>query len=248
MKTICPSCGFEDSGNFCSNCGAVLPASDATAVLSPQNVASIVVRVLGIREVLGVLRSVHRPVAEINTVIAERPLPVVRTLIAFGELVLLFPLILKFGLLYLASAVNYPLVLHGEGTQGVWPYVSSMIGFLLITSVVWILPASLFRPNPKLVVYVGFLHVCMYSAIYTTLADILKVLLYSLDAPIIMVGIFGLIVYIAVLWFTIRVMRHDLRLARSTVALLLLTGAVVGAVYGVLGVVTGFIELGPLPG
>lgn len=31
MKIKCPKCGFEDEGNFCSNCGAPLPQPDSFA-------------------------------------------------------------------------------------------------------------------------------------------------------------------------------------------------------------------------
>ncbi len=35
-KTVCPQCGFEDAGNFCSNCGAVLPVADETQLASRE--------------------------------------------------------------------------------------------------------------------------------------------------------------------------------------------------------------------
>jgi hypothetical protein len=40
MKVKCPKCGFEDEGNFCSNCGAPLPQPDTPATLTPPADAS----------------------------------------------------------------------------------------------------------------------------------------------------------------------------------------------------------------
>jgi hypothetical protein len=40
MKVKCPKCGFEDEGNFCSNCGAPLPQPDSSANLTPPADAS----------------------------------------------------------------------------------------------------------------------------------------------------------------------------------------------------------------
>jgi len=40
MKVKCPKCGFEDEGNFCSNCDAPLPQPDTPANLTPLADAS----------------------------------------------------------------------------------------------------------------------------------------------------------------------------------------------------------------
>ena len=150
MKIVCSACGFEDEGIFCSNCGSRLPRKEGESDVTWRTILAAVVRILGIGEIIKIVASVHCPAVGISTAIARRPLPLVATLVAFGELVVLWPFLINFFLVPIMRAVDYPLFMYGKATEGLWGTVAVATASLLQSSVVWVLPGRMFLPNSKL--------------------------------------------------------------------------------------------------
>ena len=242
MKTICSVCGFEDEGSFCSNCSARLPRTEGNGGVTLPDL-STVVRILGIEEVIKIVASVHHPAVAINTVMVRKPLPLAATLVAFGELALLLPILLEF-LFPILRETSYPFVLHGKATEGIWSPVLSAISLLLIAAVVWILPGRIFLPNTKLIAFTAYLHMTMYVALYTLLADVMRAIIWAVSRDLGALTLFGGIFTILYgVLFPFYIMRHCLTLKWSSIILFIMVLGVVQFIFLVLLWVNGFIEV-----
>ena len=243
MKTICSVCGFEDEGSFCSNCGARLPRTEGNGGVTWPT-PSTIVRILGIEEVIKIVASVHHPAVAINTVMVRKPLPLAATLVAFGELALLLPVLFESFLFPILRGTDYPFVLQGKATEGIWIPVLSAISLLLIAAVVWILPGRIFLPNTKLIAFTAYLHMTMYVALYTLLADVMRAIIWAVSmdpgALTLFGGIFTILYSVL---FPLYIMRHCLTLKWSSIILFIMVLGGVQFIFLVLLWVNGFIEV-----
>lgn len=230
VSRVCAQCGTLGAGRFCANCGLALEGS---AAAGGNLVREGFFKIIGVGEAIKVLLTLHKPVSGVRELVQRPNTAFKDALFAYIEFMLLVPLVLNALLLPLGRAVNYPVMFQGRVLEDqLISVIVSAAGLLIGVLVLYMLPRVLFRPRGKMIVIAAALFISMYATAYITLADFVKLGIWSVYPDFMTVAYFGNAVLLAILAFQVYVLRKVLELRWYAIAIFLVLGLTVGYAWG----------------
>jgi len=229
MANYCSECGKPVEGEFCSNCGASVEKGE-TGIGNPL---SIFLKGIGLKEVVNVLLSVHKPVQTIKTMVATYDKSLKVVMLAYIEFITLVPFVHKEFLLKYGNEINYPLIFQGEALENsVIYYLLSAAGALVGLFVIYLFPEGMLKKETKPKLLLVNLIFGMYTMIYITAGDVVKFIFWPIFESWDLMVVIGSIVIISVTILQIYIWRKILEVKWITIVLLSVFGFIYGAVFG----------------
>jgi hypothetical protein len=203
----------------------------------------MLLKTVGLGDLMRVLLTVHVPLRGIRQLVAEDRKALYQALIAFAAFLTLVPFVHKEIIMPLGSLVGYPIVAKGAALENsavvhIVAVVSGILGFL----VMYALPNALYAPSTRNLVVATNIYASMYCAFYASMADLVKMVLWTITGSLTLPIIFGLLVMALTLAFQLYIWRTVLQLRWGPMLLFLAIGIAFGFLHGFILAMTGLLK------
>lgn len=197
----------------------------------------------GLGDLVRVVTTLHAPLRGIRALVAEDRKALAQALVAYAAFLTVVPFVHKEIIMRLGSLVSYPIVAQGQALENsavvhIVAIVSGILGFL----VMYALPRSLYAPSARNLVVATNIYAAMYCAFYTSLADLVKMLLWAVTGSLALPTVFGLGAIALTFAFQLYVWRTILNLRWGPMALFLAVGLVFGFLHGFILAALGLLK------
>jgi hypothetical protein len=203
----------------------------------------LLLKPLGLGDLMRVLTTLHAPLRGIRQLVAEDRKALYQALVAFAAFLTIVPFVHKEVIMRLGSLVSYPLVAQGSAVENatvmhIIAIVSGILGFM----VMYALPKSLYAPSTRNLVVASNIYATMYCAFYTSIADLVKMVLWAITGSLVLPTIFGLIVIALTFAFQLYIWRTILQLRWRPMLIFLAIGVSFGFLHGFILAMMGLLK------
>lgn len=193
----------------------------------------MLLKTVGLGDLVRVVTTLHAPLRGIRALVAEDRKALAQALVAYAAFLTVVPFVHKEIIMRLGSLVSYPIVAQGQAVENgtvvhIVAIVSGILGFL----VMYALPKSLYAPSARNLVVATNIYATMYCAFYTSMADLVKMLLWAVTGSLALPTVFGLGVIALTFAFQLYIWRTILNLRWGPMALFLAVGLAFGFLHG----------------
>ena len=203
----------------------------------------LLLKPLGLGDLMRVLATLHAPLRGIRQLVAEDRKALYQALVAFAAFLTIVPFVHKEVIMRLGGLVSYPLVAQGSAVENatvmhIIAIVSGILGFMLM----YALPKSLYAPSTRNLVVASDVYATMYCAFYTSVADLVKMALWTVTGSLVLPTIFGLIVIALTFAFQLYIWRTILQLRWRPMLIFLAIGLSFGFLHGFILAMMGLLK------
>ena len=203
----------------------------------------LLLKMVGLGDLMRVLTTLHVPLRGIRQLVAEDRKALYQALVAFAAFLTIVPFVHKEVIMRLGRLVSYPLVAQGSAVENatvmhIVAIVSGILGFLLM----YALPKRLYAPSTRGLVVASNIYATMYCAFYTSVADLVKMVLWVMTGSLVLPTIFGLVMIALTLALQLYIWRTVLRLRWGPMLLFLAIGLSFGFLHGFILAAMGLLK------
>lgn len=200
-------------------------------------------KMAGLGDLVRVATTLHAPLRGIRALVAEDRKALTQALVAFAAFLTIVPFVHKEVIMRLGSLVSYPMVAQGQAVENatvvhIVAIVSGILGFM----VMYALPKSLYAPSARNLVVATNIYATMYCAFYTSVADLVKMMLWAVTGSLALPTVFGLLVIAATFAFQLYIWRAILGLRWGPMMLFLAVAVVFGLLHGFILAALGLLK------
>jgi hypothetical protein len=225
---------------------AVGPAHQPPEAVADENALPIeaLLKMAGLGDLVRVVTTLHVPLRGIRALVAEDRKALTQALVAFAAFLTIVPFVHKEVIMRFGSLVGYPLVAQGQAVEnGTVVHIVAIVSGILGFMVMYALPRSLYAPSARNLVVATNIYAAMYCAFYTSVADLVKMLLWAATGSLTLPTIFGLLVIAATFAFQLYIWRTILALRWGPMVVFLAVALAFGFLHGFILGALGLVKL-----